>query len=92
MQQLAAVIAALIGGEKYKGRGHVFGLSQTLEEEIESEAGDVLKNVRQPRGEGSINEVFQGTIPFFISMIVMTGLLIHFPQMALWLPQMAFAK
>lgn len=44
------------------------------------------------RGEETINQVFQGTIPFFISMIVMTGRLIHFPQMALWLPQMALSK
>jgi hypothetical protein len=31
-------------------------------------------------------------IPFFISMIVMTGLLIHFPEMALWLPQLTFRQ
>jgi TRAP-type C4-dicarboxylate transport system permease large subunit len=42
------------------------------------------------RGEGSINEVFQGTIPFFLSMILMTAILIHFPQIALWLPKLSF--
>jgi hypothetical protein len=30
------------------------------------------------RGEGSIAEVFEGTIPFFLTMIVMTAILIHF--------------
>ena len=59
---------------------------------ISPPVGMTLYVIQGGRGEGTINEVFQGTIPFFISMIVMTGLLIHFPQMALWLPQMAFAK
>jgi C4-dicarboxylate transporter, DctM subunit len=59
---------------------------------ISPPVGMTLYVIQGVRGEGTINEVFQGTIPFFISMIVMTGLLIHFPQMALWLPQMAFAK
>ena len=59
---------------------------------ISPPVGMTLYVIQGVRGEGTINEVFQGTIPFFISMIVMTGLLIHFPQMALWLPQLAFAK
>ena len=59
---------------------------------ISPPVGMTLYVIQGVRGEGTIDEVFQGTIPFFISMIVMTGLLIHFPQMALWLPQMAFAK
>jgi len=59
---------------------------------ISPPVGMTLYVIQGVRGEGSINEVFQGTIPFFISMIVMTGLLIHFPQMALWLPNLAFGK
>ena len=59
---------------------------------ISPPVGMTLYVIQGVRGEGTINEVFQGTIPFFISMIVMTGLLIHFPQMALWLPQLAFGK
>jgi len=59
---------------------------------ISPPVGMTLYVIQGVRGEGTINEVFQGTIPFFISMIVMTGLLIHFPQMATWLPQLAFAK
>ena len=57
---------------------------------ISPPVGMTLYVIQGVRGEGTINEVFQGTIPFFISMIVMTGLLIHFPQMALWLPKHAF--
>ncbi len=59
---------------------------------ISPPVGMTLYVIQGVRGEGTINEVFQGTIPFFVSMIVMTGLLIHFPQMALWLPQLTFAK
>jgi tripartite ATP-independent transporter DctM subunit len=59
---------------------------------ISPPVGMTLYVIQGVRGEGTINEVFQGTIPFFISMIVMTGLLIHFPAMATWLPHLAFAK
>lgn len=59
---------------------------------ISPPVGMTLYVIQGVRGEGTINEVFQGTIPFFASMIVMTGLLIHFPQMALWLPNLAFGK
>jgi tripartite ATP-independent transporter DctM subunit len=52
--------------------------------------GMTLYVIQGVRGEGTINEVFQGTIPFFLSMIVMTAILIHFPQIALWLPKLSF--
>src|SRR5258706_8369006 len=52
--------------------------------------GMTLYVIQGVRGEGSINEVFQGTIPFFLSMILMTAILIHFPQIALWLPRLSF--
>ncbi|MBL8377703.1 MAG: TRAP transporter large permease [Burkholderiales bacterium] len=59
---------------------------------ISPPVGMTLYVIQGVRGEGTINEVFQGTLPFFVSMIVMTGLLIHVPQMALWLPNLAFGK
>ena len=49
--------------------------------------GMTLYVIQGVRGEGSINEVFQGTLPFFITMIVMTAILIHLPEIALWLPR-----
>jgi tripartite ATP-independent transporter DctM subunit len=52
--------------------------------------GMTLYVIQGVRGEGTINEVFQGTVPFFIAMVVMTGILIHFPQIALWLPRLSF--
>ena len=42
--------------------------------------------------EGSINDVFQGTLPFFAAMIVMTGILIHFPIIATYLPNLMFGR
>ena len=33
---------------------------------------------------------FRGTIPFFITMLLMTVLLIHVQELALWLPRKAF--
>lgn len=52
--------------------------------------GMTLYVIQGVRGEGSIDDVFQGTIPFVASMIVMTAILIHFPQIATWLPGKMF--
>ena len=49
--------------------------------------GMTLYVIQGVRGEGSIEEVFQGTLPFLASMVVMTAILIHFPQIATYLPQ-----
>jgi len=40
------------------------------------------------RREGSLNDVFIGTMPFVIMMLVMVGILIAFPNLAMWLPNM----
>jgi C4-dicarboxylate transporter DctM subunit len=57
---------------------------------ISPPVGMTLYVIQAVRREGTIAEVFQGTVPFFIAMVVMTGLLIAFPEMALWLPRISF--
>ncbi len=52
--------------------------------------GMTLYVIQGVRGEGTINEVFQGTLPFFAAMVVMTGILIHFPGIATYLPNLMF--
>jgi C4-dicarboxylate transporter, DctM subunit len=54
--------------------------------------GMTLYVIQGVRGEGSINEVFQGTLPFLVAMIVMTAVLIHFPIIATYLPNLMFGK
>jgi len=54
--------------------------------------GMTLYVIQGVRGEGSINEVFQGTLPFLVAMIVMTAVLIHFPVIATYLPNLMFGK
>ena len=54
--------------------------------------GMTLYVIQGVRGEGSINDVFQGTLPFFAAMIVMTGILIHFPIVATYLPNLMFGR
>ncbi|WP_298856199.1 TRAP transporter large permease [uncultured Paracoccus sp.] len=39
------------------------------------------------RGTGSMNDVIRGAVPFVIALLVMIGLLLAFPQIALWMPQ-----
>lgn len=39
---------------------------------------------------GPITTVFAGITPFLIGLLLMTALLIYFPQLALWLPNAAF--
>jgi tripartite ATP-independent transporter DctM subunit len=38
------------------------------------------------RGRGAINDVIMGSLPFVIVMMLMIGLLLAYPQLALWLP------
>lgn len=52
--------------------------------------GMTLYVIQAVRREGTIAQVFQGTVPFFLAMVVMTGLMIAFPGMALWLPRLAY--
>ena len=44
--------------------------------------------VQGVRTGGSLNEVMAGAIPFVLCMLLMVGLLIVFPQLALFLPQL----
>jgi tripartite ATP-independent transporter DctM subunit len=44
--------------------------------------------VQGVRGRGQIHDVMLGAAPFVVTLLVMTGLLILFPQIALWLPQL----
>jgi len=54
--------------------------------------GMTLYVIQGVRGEGSINEVFQGTLPFLAAMVVMTAVLIHFPSIATWLPNLVYGN
>ncbi|MGG5818073.1 TRAP transporter large permease [Falsiroseomonas sp. HW251] len=52
--------------------------------------GMTLYVIQAVRREGTIAEVFVGTIPFFAAMVVMTALLVAFPDLALWMPRMMY--
>ncbi len=54
--------------------------------------GMTLYVIQAVRKEGTIGQVFAGTLPFFLAMVVMTGLLIAFPEMALWLPRQFYVQ
>ncbi len=57
---------------------------------ISPPVGMTLYVIQAVRREGTIAQVFQGTVPFFIAMVVMTALLIAWPEMALWLPRLTY--
>ncbi len=44
------------------------------------------------RRRGQLNEVIAGVTPFVVTMIVMIGLLVLFPDLALWLPRKMAGK
>ena len=44
--------------------------------------------VQGVRGHGPLHDVMLGAAPFVVTLLLMTGLLILFPQIALWLPQL----
>ena len=57
---------------------------------ISPPSGMTLYVIPGVRGEGSLNDVFQGTLPFFAAMVLMTGILIHNPWIATYLPNLMF--
>ena len=69
-----------------------FGVFVMLMCEIAPPVGMALYVIQAVRKEGTIAQVSAGTIPFFIAMVVMTGLLIAFPQMALCLPRLTLGS
>ena len=46
--------------------------------------------VQGVRGRGSLNDVMVGSLPFVITIFVMVGLLMIFPQIALFLPSVFY--
>jgi tripartite ATP-independent transporter DctM subunit len=58
---------------------------------ISPPVGMTLYVIQGVRARGTIREVFEGAIPFFLTMIVMIGVLIHVPQIATWLPNQVFS-
>jgi tripartite ATP-independent transporter DctM subunit len=48
----------------------------------------VVQGLRPPGAD--INDVVLGVLPFALVMMLMTGLLIHLPDLALWLPRQFF--
>ncbi len=50
--------------------------------------GVICYVVQGIRGKGEINDVFLGILPFLMMLFVMMGLMLAFPQLALWLPEL----
>ena len=57
---------------------------------ISPPVGMTLYVIQAVRREGSINDIFKGTYPFFAAMILMSVLMIYFPELVLWLPRVFF--
>jgi C4-dicarboxylate transporter DctM subunit len=49
----------------------------------------IVQGVR--RGRGSLNEIMIGASPFVLTMFAFIAIMVAFPQVALWLPELAFA-
>jgi C4-dicarboxylate transporter DctM subunit len=43
--------------------------------------------VQSVRGQGSLDDVIVGVAPFIVTLFVMLGLLVAFPELAMWLPR-----
>lgn len=48
--------------------------------------------VQGVRREGPIMDVIRGTTPFLLMMFLLVVVLIHWPQLALWLPNLSFGR
>ena len=70
-----------------------FGVFMVLQCELSllsPPVGMTLYVIQAVRREGNIKDVFAGTIPFVVAMVLMTAILIHFPELALWIPRLLF--
>jgi tripartite ATP-independent transporter DctM subunit len=70
-----------------------FGVFMVLQCELSllsPPVGMTLYVIQAVRREGNIRDVFAGTLPFVAAMILMTAILIHAPQIALWIPRLLF--
>ena len=70
-----------------------FGIFVVLMSEIAMITPPVGMNlyvVQGIRPRGGMNDVIMGSLPFVVMMFVMVGLLIAFPQIALWLPSLFY--
>jgi len=43
----------------------------------------VVQGIRE---KGDLNDVIIGTMPFIVTLFVMIGLIVAFPNIAMWLP------
>ena len=48
--------------------------------------------VQSVRRDGSLKDVIFGSIPFLVLMLLMIALLVAFPQIAMWLPELFKVK
>ena len=70
-----------------------FGVFMVLQCELSllsPPVGMTLYVIQAVRREGNIKDVFAGTIPFVAAMVLMTAILIHAPELALWIPRLLF--
>ena len=70
-----------------------FGVFMVLQCELSllsPPVGMTLYVIQAVRREGNIKDVFAGTIPFVAAMVLMTAILIHVPELALWIPRLLF--
>ena len=73
-----------INGSKTKNQ--ILDLAYTSSSAITCTIGINLYVVQGVRGRGSLNDVMVGSLPLVITMFVMVGLLMIFPQIAFFLP------
>ncbi len=70
-----------------------FGIVMTLLLEmalITPPVGVNLFVVQSVRGRGALSDVMIGAAPFVVTMLAVIGLLIAFPDLAMWLPRVAY--
>jgi TRAP-type C4-dicarboxylate transport system permease large subunit len=48
--------------------------------------------VQGMRGRGPVSDVIRGALPFVFAMLVLIGLLMAFPDIAMWLPNAVMGK
>ena len=79
------VEAALISPPEGLNLYVMHGVRQDVDRERAKLANEVAK-------ESTIKDVWIGVLPFMACMVIVTGLVLAFPQIALWLPDLVYGS
>ena len=70
---------------------HHFRQARAAERHVVDHAAAAGRIGPLPEEEGAVGEIFRGAVPFWIALLAVIVTIAVFPQIATWLPTLAFS-